>query len=385
MKRHTLFGIVLSGLPSAWAQASVWGQCGGINWTGSTSCVSGSTCVYQNDWYSQCLPSSTTATSTSKTSSSTSKASSSTSKSSSTSSTSKTSSSTSKASSSTSSAPTASGTSTGKYWFSFGDSYTQTGFTVTGEQPSSSNAFGNPTYPGYTACGSVPNWIDYAATTLNSTLVKVYNHAYGGATIDATLVVPYSSSVLSLGDQVNNFLTYNAPGKTYYPGWSSSNAIFSIWVGINDIGNSYYLSGDRSAFDTTLLNRYFELVTSLYNVGARHFLFLTVPPIERSPLMLAQADSARAAEKVVIADYNSQLASMAASFASSHSGVTTQIFDTQVTVNAMLDNPTAYGLTDATSYGSSTTVAWCNDYHISPPVHLQIAKGVAALIKGTYI
>ncbi|KAH6672951.1 glycoside hydrolase superfamily [Halenospora varia] len=32
-----------------------WGQCGGSGWTGTGSCVSGSTCTYQNDWYSQCL------------------------------------------------------------------------------------------------------------------------------------------------------------------------------------------------------------------------------------------------------------------------------------------------------------------------------------------
>ncbi|KAL4892763.1 glycoside hydrolase superfamily [Aspergillus ambiguus] len=32
-----------------------WGQCAGIGWTGPTTCVSGTTCTYQNDWYSQCL------------------------------------------------------------------------------------------------------------------------------------------------------------------------------------------------------------------------------------------------------------------------------------------------------------------------------------------
>ncbi|KAG8969939.1 hypothetical protein FRC05_000790 [Tulasnella sp. 425] len=33
-----------------------YGQCGGQGWTGGTVCVSGYTCVYQNDWYSQCVP-----------------------------------------------------------------------------------------------------------------------------------------------------------------------------------------------------------------------------------------------------------------------------------------------------------------------------------------
>ncbi|KAK4038878.1 glycoside hydrolase [Parachaetomium inaequale] len=35
---------------------SVWSQCGGNDWKGATCCASGSTCVAQNQWYSQCLP-----------------------------------------------------------------------------------------------------------------------------------------------------------------------------------------------------------------------------------------------------------------------------------------------------------------------------------------
>ncbi|KAG8931050.1 hypothetical protein FRC03_005043 [Tulasnella sp. 419] len=32
------------------------GQCGGSGYTGETVCVSGATCQYSNEWYSQCLP-----------------------------------------------------------------------------------------------------------------------------------------------------------------------------------------------------------------------------------------------------------------------------------------------------------------------------------------
>ncbi|OQE18216.1 hypothetical protein PENSTE_c018G03430 [Penicillium steckii] len=32
-----------------------WGQCGGSGWTGGTTCASGYTCTYFNDYYSQCL------------------------------------------------------------------------------------------------------------------------------------------------------------------------------------------------------------------------------------------------------------------------------------------------------------------------------------------
>ncbi|PVF96551.1 pectin lyase-like protein [Serendipita vermifera] len=47
------------------AQQSNYGQCGGIGWTGLTTCNDGWQCVVQNDWYSQCVPATTTASSTS--------------------------------------------------------------------------------------------------------------------------------------------------------------------------------------------------------------------------------------------------------------------------------------------------------------------------------
>ena len=38
---------------------SAYAQCGGSTWLGSTCCISGYTCTFSNQYYSQCLPSST--------------------------------------------------------------------------------------------------------------------------------------------------------------------------------------------------------------------------------------------------------------------------------------------------------------------------------------
>lgn len=54
MSSALLFVTLLAG--SALAQQSVWGQCGGIGWSGATSCVAGSCCKTQNDYYAQCTP-----------------------------------------------------------------------------------------------------------------------------------------------------------------------------------------------------------------------------------------------------------------------------------------------------------------------------------------
>lgn len=80
----------------------------------------------------------------------------------------------------------------------------------------------------------------------NKSLILTYNYAYGGATINASLVEPYEPDVLSLVDQVNEFLGTVASKPVSTP-WTSANALFSFWIGINDIGNSFYATGNRSA------------------------------------------------------------------------------------------------------------------------------------------
>ena len=38
--------------------SALYAQCGGVDWKGAKQCCSGSTCTVQNNYYSQCLPSS---------------------------------------------------------------------------------------------------------------------------------------------------------------------------------------------------------------------------------------------------------------------------------------------------------------------------------------
>lgn len=54
--KYIALSALLAAAPVALAQQPVWAQCGGIGFTGPTTCVSGATCTKQNDYYSQCLP-----------------------------------------------------------------------------------------------------------------------------------------------------------------------------------------------------------------------------------------------------------------------------------------------------------------------------------------
>lgn len=75
--------------------------------------------------------------------------------------------------------------------------------------------------------------------------------------------------------------------------------------------------------------------------------------------MIAQGTTATSLEKSVINTFNQKLVAAAASFMTSNAGVSAYTYDSNAKVTQILNNPTAYGLVDATSYGDVVKDAWC--------------------------
>ncbi|TFK19108.1 fungal cellulose binding domain-containing protein [Coprinopsis marcescibilis] len=261
------------------------------------------------------------------------------------------------------------------YWFSFGDSYTQTWFNPDGIPPTVGNPLGNPPYPGWTATGG-PNWVGFLTTEYNKSTILTWNYAYGGAVTDRELVTPWQPQVLDLGDEVDQFLNGAAKKPSVVP-WTSENALFSVFIGINDIGNSFWLPGSRDDFNDVLLNASFGLIQKLYDVGGRNFLFVTIPAIERSPLMLAQPKESRELEATVIASYNRKLLERIEALKATDETIKTWVWDANAQYHKILNSPTEYGFKDADSWGNRTDQFWGNDYHPSTYADRLFAEEVA--------
>ncbi|KAH7418863.1 hypothetical protein BKA64DRAFT_763689 [Cadophora sp. MPI-SDFR-AT-0126] len=197
-----------------------------------------------------------------------------------------------------------------KHAFIFGDSYTTTGFNVSLTQPTPTNPLGNPAYYGHTAANG-PNWVDYLTVKYNASTVLPYNLAYGGATINSALVAPYLPTVSSVAQQIENkwFPAYAAQDPVAT--WSPSDTLFAIFDGINDVGNSWACSTDKFNINNAVFAVYRGLVEELYQAGARNFAFLNVPPVDRSPLALANSGSDQATEHTDIVAWNNALTKLA--------------------------------------------------------------------------
>ncbi|KAF4780634.1 fungal cellulose binding domain-containing protein [Colletotrichum scovillei] len=289
-----------------------------------------------------------------------------------------------------------------KHAFVFGDSYSQTGFNTSLEAPNPANPLGNPSYPGWTSCNG-PNWVDYLTVKHNASLLYTYNLAYGGATVDADLVKPYADTVLTLKDQVQTLFSNAYAAKTA-PAWTGSDSVFAFWIGVNDIGNSYWNGADAtSALNTKIVDVYQGLAKELYEAGARNFVWLTTPPVDRTPMLLAENADAQKLCKDDVADFNGRVNAMAKNV-TTWEGANSWVVDANGVFNGVLDNVAKFDATKGyknttgycDAYKDGTTAQdtlidsctypvnqyfWLNTLHPTYPIHDAVAETVASALE----
>ena len=108
-------------------------------------------------------------------------------------------------------------------------------------------------------------------------------------------------TVSSVAEQIEKmwFPTYGA--KTSSASWSSDDTLFAVFDSINDVGNSWSKgAADTSVLYPEIMSVYEGVLDELYYDGARKFLFINLPPVNRAPLALIQSTENQAEEKAAI-------------------------------------------------------------------------------------
>ncbi|KAI9663438.1 MAG: hypothetical protein M1829_006076 [Trizodia sp. TS-e1964] len=247
-----------------------------------------------------------------------------------------------------------------QHMFTFGDSYSATGFNPkVGPQPNSGDVLSQVHW---TSCGG-PNWVSYLTTTYNKSPFLQYNLAVGGATVDTAIAGTYRSNVLSFRQQVEElFLPIYGSASTPAP-WTGANSLFAIWIGINDIIDCQGASLNDKI--DSVIAEYGILVEKLYTAGARNFLFLDVPAIELSPMVARSGQVGQAKYAQGIFYYNQKLSSMADQFAQKHCDVTAFEFDAYHLTKHVLEHPSEHpetqGLKDVTTFCPNYALVYTPD------------------------
>ena len=223
-----------------------------------------------------------------------------------------------------------------------GDSWSATGFNSDGAQPSPSNPLGNPAFPGHTSSNSTI-WIDFLTYQYNASYLQTYNLAVGGATLDNDIVPGF---MVPIATQIYNiFMPYY--GSAHKPAWKATNTLFIMFCGINDIVNMETKANamEVAAIDANLTLAYSRYLEALYGAGARNFLLLNVPPLERTWQEEAVRKTRIPKFKAGVVSWNQRIEQVVKGLKTQHSDASVFLFDTNQLLHQALDDPTRFPAT----------------------------------------
>ncbi|KAF8609136.1 hypothetical protein BDV93DRAFT_484468 [Ceratobasidium sp. AG-I] len=245
----------------------------------------------------------------------------------------------------------------------FGDSYSSVLPYITSStlpSPTHRDPLGVP-FPGsvYTDDEDNSNWVGYIVETWTAGKPPlIYNFAQGG---DTTLEMkkkvdgPYQKAM-----QTNCKLGEH---------WKAANTLFVFWIGINDMGYVREPDGVKPPVETV-----FKCVQTVYDSGARAFLFIDMPPIERAPLTVRNKEKSLSLAPHFIA-WNECMNENVRQFSKDHPDASCFQFSSFKCLSDVLDNPEKHGFTekDPTKFGGGI---WADHIHLTGAVHDIIGKDI---------
>lgn len=269
-----------------------------------------------------------------------------------------------------------------RFLFAFGDSYSTTGWRP-------SDGVLSPDQQLTVSNG--PNWLGYLTSTFNESQVFLRDLAVSGATIDNDLVAAtdHETGVKQQIDAYEKFMADGAPGLD----WESGNTLFVMWVGINDIGFTYERENQKK-WHRKEMRVWYEQQERLYTSGARHFLYMSVPPTHATPLFGGNENV-----KIAVLDFNLQLRANAIRFQSEHPDAVVLWYDAYSTFGRLLETASEQGFknytepcwayqmgtpTPTTRYSQCVNPVneyfWMDQYHPNSPVHKLLAREVKSFL-----
>lgn len=202
-----------------------------------------------------------------------------------------------------------------------------------------------------------PNWVERITgcgvaeglTDPQTCPVQLWDFAFGGADISADYLPLHHNWSVQLVNQTDQFLRYGEPALRGIH-LDPEATLVALWIGINDIGDSDKLPVDFPSYYDELITTLFEqAVAPVYRAGYRHWLFMKLPPLDRTPGNVVRA-AGPLPNATMIGWWDDALDRHAATFAAENGNATALVFDSNTFLNQVLDNPSEYNITNTTGY-----------------------------------
>ncbi|KAI5888385.1 uncharacterized protein SCHCODRAFT_02636602 [Schizophyllum commune H4-8] len=153
--------------------------------------------------------------------------------------------------------------------------------------------------------------------------------------------------------------------------WTSRNSLFITWIGIND---SAFIHEPKLCKEP--VDKLFAGQHDLYAAGARNFMLVDVPHIDRTP-----GAKNRPTPSPIFPAWNRALLARAKTFAQEHPGATVLVFSSARAIDNILDDPDIYGF-PASDVRKANGAIWMDRLHPTSAVHDVLAREMAEFLGG---
>lgn len=157
---------------------------------------------------------------------------------------------------------------------------------------------------------------------------------------------------IPLVNQTAQFLNYGDAVLREKVGVNSLNTLVAIWIGINDINDSakYTVPSFKDLYTSIIDTIFSSSVEPLQKAGYRNFLFLNLPPLDRTPSNLLRHPAVRLPNVTMLGWWNDALAQRAERFAEQTNGAKAMVWDANKFLNGVLDHPGQHGIRNTTNF-----------------------------------
>ncbi|KAF4628234.1 hypothetical protein G7Y89_g9917 [Cudoniella acicularis] len=200
-----------------------------------------------------------------------------------------------------------------------------------------------------------PNWVEYLTGCFSGLPSKckkqLWDFAFAGSDVSTIFTPLHHNYTVSF---VNQILQWNLYARPVIP-VDTTKALVAVFIGINDISDSEKYTFPRNnatdfaSFYQEIIETEFEALETVYNAGYRNYLFMNLPPLDRTPANVLPNATILPSHSM-LQTYNNLLSTASNTFASTHPGTKTMLFDTYSYLSAILDDPSKYGIKNTTGY-----------------------------------
>ncbi|KAI0470660.1 hypothetical protein GGR56DRAFT_139365 [Xylariaceae sp. FL0804] len=231
---------------------------------------------------------------------------------------------------------------------------------------------------------------------------QLWDFAFAGADVSSALLPLHHAWTVPLVNQTRQYLTWAEPALVGRLRMDKSRALVAVWIGINDINDSADMASGGAAalrgfYDEEIAAVFEQAVRPLFGAGYANFLFVNLPPLDRTPPNAGRADPSP--NRTMIGWWDDALARHSRDFAARNPSATTMVYDANAFLNGVLDNAGKYGIKNTTSYCPAYDVLdvqtdpgkygclpldqyfWYNTGHMTSHVHQVLAPDIDRFLR----